>query len=62
MNDQTKETADLLPCPFCGSTKLRREPLLFCDDDGEHEGVECLECDAMNRTEHWNKRHPWQKH
>ena len=46
----------LLPCPFCGSERLRIAPMVFCDDDGEHPGVECLDCDALNRLEMWNNR------
>jgi len=46
---------DLLPCPFCGSENLRID-LMFFDDDGEHEGVECIDCDACNRVSNWNNR------
>lgn len=46
----------LLPCPHCGSTDIRTDPIMFCDDDGEHAGVECLSCDAIARYERWNQR------
>jgi len=45
----------LLPCPFCGSIDLRVSDS-FCDDDGEHLGVECMSCDGMNRLKFWNNR------
>lgn len=47
--------SDLLPCPFCGSTNLRTEDMYF-DDDGEHPGVECVDCDAIARADRWNQR------
>jgi len=46
---------DLKPCPFCGSTNLRTG-FIYSDDDGETEGVECMNCDAIARTERWNDR------
>ena len=46
---------NLYPCPFCGSKRLRIDAMYF-DDDGEHDGVECLDCDGMNRLEAWNRR------
>lgn len=46
---------DLKPCPFCGSTDLRVD-IMYCDDDGEHDGVECMRCDASARREYWNQR------
>lgn len=49
------EQKPLRPCPFCGSHNLRVD-MIFFDDDGEHEGVECLDCDASNRIENWNTR------
>jgi len=48
----------LLPCPFCGSNDVRHEKNIYCDDDGEHDGVECLRCDGMNRLDYWNRRAP----
>lgn len=47
---------DLLPCPFCGSENVRLEKHVYAGDDGERDGVECLECDALNSVENWNKR------
>ena len=29
---------------------------MYADDDGEHDGVECIDCDASNRLKHWNNR------
>lgn len=54
---------DLLPCPFCRSTNLRRSEMYF-DDDGEHEGIECLDCDTSAREDRWNQRPvcEWQWH
>ena len=46
----------LKPCPFCGSTDLRADDLMYWDDDGERPGVECVECDATARAEWWNQR------
>lgn len=46
----------LLPCPFCGSTNLRCCDIMYADDDGEHPGVECLDCDAASRLSKWNCR------
>lgn len=46
---------DLLPCPFCRSTNLRRAEMYY-DDDGEHEGIECLDCDTSAREDRWNQR------
>lgn len=51
------ETVVMLPCPFCGSSNIRECEMMFLDDDGEHPGVECLDCDASNRQEYWNMRH-----
>lgn len=50
------EPVVMLPCPFCGSSNIREDQAMFCDDDGEHSGIECIDCDAINRREHWNKR------
>lgn len=47
---------NLLPCPHCGSTDIRTDPIMFSDDDGEHAGVECMDCDAIARYERWNQR------
>ncbi|MEW8494279.1 MAG: hypothetical protein AB2604_10775 [Candidatus Thiodiazotropha taylori] len=58
LKEQSAEPA-LLPCPFCGSNNLRIDELMFSGDDGEHPGVECLNCDASNRVEFWNKRINW---
>lgn len=51
------EIINLEPCPFCGSKNLRESEAMFFDDDGEHAGIECLKCDAINRTKYWNLRH-----
>jgi len=45
-----------LPCPFCGSERLRVGEFMFADDDGEKPGIECLDCDCSNRAEFWNMR------
>lgn len=50
------DNSDLLPCPHCGSTEIRTDPIMFSDDDGEHAGVECMNCDAIARSERWNQR------
>jgi len=50
------QNANLLPCPYCGSTDIRTDPIMFSDDDGEHAGVECMNCDAIARHERWNQR------
>ena len=47
---------DLLPCPFCGSTHIRTSDAMYFDDDGEHPGTECLDCDALARADKWNQR------
>jgi len=49
-------TQALKPCPFCGSTDLRADDLMYWDDDGERLGVTCMECNAMTRKEWWNQR------
>ncbi len=46
---------NLMPCPFCGSSNIRLDTMYF-DDDGEHPGVECLDCDGSNRLTNWNTR------
>jgi formate dehydrogenase maturation protein FdhE len=48
--------ARLKPCPFCGSTDVRKD-IMYWDDEKENPGIECLECDAVARPEWWNKRH-----
>lgn len=55
MSEEEAEYVALLPCPFCGSHNLRVDMMLF-DDEGERDAVECLECDAMNSAEMWNRR------
>lgn len=50
------DNSDLLPCPHCGSTDIRTDPIMFSDDEGEHAGVECMNCDAIARHERWNQR------
>lgn len=49
------EKHNLLPYPFCGGQNIRID-LMYCDDDGEHEGAECMDCDATARADHWNNR------
>ena len=51
---------NLKPCPFCGSHNLRVDVMYF-DDDGERDGVECMRCDASARLENWNTRADLQK-
>jgi hypothetical protein len=48
-------TEQLKPCAFCGSERLRVGDI-FCDDDGDCPGVECLDCSAVARTEDWQRR------
>lgn len=43
------------PCPFCGSDEVRKD-IMYFDDDAEHEGVECMQCDAIARADQWNNR------
>jgi hypothetical protein len=46
----------LLPCPFCGGTNIRTSDTMYFDDDGEHPGAECIDCDALARADRWNQR------
>ena len=46
----------LLSCPFCGGDNVRIVTNMYADDDGEHDGVECINCDASNQLQHWNNR------
>lgn len=57
MNNNIETDFEPLPCPFCGSSNVRVSENAFWDDDGEHDGVECLDCDALNRLEYWNMRY-----
>lgn len=45
---------DAKACPYCGSSRLRSTR--FSGDEGEYDGIECMDCDASNSLAWWNKR------
>ena len=50
MTDTTSAAPSLLPCPFCGSTRLERSCIT-------HDDVACLDCDALAPSlVAWNRR------
>ena len=53
LTSQKGETA-LLPCPFCGSTDLRREE--WEGDHGAVYAIECRSCWGAAPLECWNRR------
>ena len=51
---QTIDLRDAKPCPFCGASNL--SVVLWCDDDGEFDAIECDECKGAAPADVWNKR------
>lgn len=52
-------SADLLPCPFCGSHDIDPQYALSEVAGVKHASPGCMECDAMADTaESWNRRIP----
>lgn len=43
-----------LPCPFCGSDEL--SIVLWADDDGEFDALECDHCKAAAPLPTWDQR------
>lgn len=46
------------PCPYCGSSTIRKEVHLHTGDTGEYDVdvIECLDCDAVAPERIWNCR------
>lgn len=51
---QPTDLENALPCPFCGGKELNI--VLWCDDDGEYDAIECDGCKGAAPADAWNQR------